>query len=107
MNLSMNAFGNPSRTMIQTVRQAGLAGLTGAELLDAAQAAKFEVFLALDTGLDSQPNFTGDKIALILLHPRSARLGDLLQLVPNCLDLLPSLEPGEVATISIDASEPD
>jgi predicted nuclease of predicted toxin-antitoxin system len=68
----------------QTVRYAGLAGLTNGELLAAAETAKFDVFLTVDQGIEYQQNLTGRSIAIIIVRTKSNRLKDLLPHVPVC-----------------------
>ena len=50
----------------QTARYAGLAGLKNSDLLTAAEAKKFDVFLTVDQGIEYQQNLEGRKIAIIL-----------------------------------------
>ncbi len=50
----------------QTARYAGLAGLKNSDLLTAADAKKFDVFLTVDQGIEYQQNLEGRKIAIIL-----------------------------------------
>src|ERR1700719_3087203 len=49
----------------QTARYAGFAGLENGELLEAAEAAKFDVLLTVDRGFEYQQNLAGRRIALI------------------------------------------
>lgn len=88
----------------QTARYAGLAGLKNGELLNATEAAKFDVFLTVDQGVEYQQNLTGRKIAIIIFHTKSNRLHNLLQLVPTCLAHIESIQPGQL--IKIVATEP-
>jgi hypothetical protein len=83
----------------QTARYAGLAGLKNGDLLKAAEAAKFDVFLTVDQGIEYQQNLTGRKIAIIIFRTKSNRLHDLLQLVPACLAHLESIQPGQIVSI--------
>jgi predicted nuclease of predicted toxin-antitoxin system len=83
----------------QTARYAGLAGLKNGELLAAAEAAKFDVFLAEDQGIEYQQNLTARKIAIVIFRTRSNRLKDLLPIVSACLARIESIQPGEVARI--------
>ena len=69
----------------QTARYAGLAGLKNGDLLKAAEAAKFDVLLTMDQGIEYQQNLTGRKIAIIIFRTKSNRLHNLMQLVPACL----------------------
>jgi hypothetical protein len=83
----------------QTARYAGLAGLTNGELLTAAEAARFDVFLTADQGIEYQQNLTGRTIAIIIFRTRSNRLKDLLPHVPACLAHIASIQPGQVIRI--------
>jgi hypothetical protein len=88
----------------QTARYAGLAGLKNGDLLNAAEAAKFDVFLTVDQGVEYQQNLTGRKISIIIFRTKSNRLHTLLQLVPTCLAHIESIQPGQF--IKIAATEP-
>src|SRR5216684_3823117 len=83
----------------QTARYAGLAGLNNGELLIAAETAKFDVFLAVDQGLEYQQNLTGRNIAIIIFRTKSNRLKDLLPYVPVCLAHIESIQPGQIVRI--------
>jgi len=83
----------------QTARYAGLAGLKNGDLLDAAEKAKFDVFLTVDQGIEYQQNLTARKLAIIIFHAKSNRLKDLLPLVPTCLARIESIQPGQIVTI--------
>ncbi len=50
----------------QTARYAGLAGLKNSDLLTAAEAKEFDVFITVDQGIEYQQNLEGRKIAIIL-----------------------------------------
>lgn len=82
----------------QTARYAGLAGLKNGDLLTAAEAAKFDVFLTVDQGIEHQQNLSARNVAIIF-RPKSNRLMDLLLLVPACLARLDSIQPGTVVKI--------
>jgi predicted nuclease of predicted toxin-antitoxin system len=83
----------------QTARYAGFAGLENGELLEAAEAAKFDVLLTVDRGFEYQQNLAGRRIALIVFCGKSVLFEDLLPLMSACLDRLKSIRPGEVARI--------
>ena len=51
----------------QTARYAGLAGLKNSDLLTAAEAKEFDVFITVDQGIEYQQNLEGRKIAIILV----------------------------------------
>ena len=84
----------------QTARYAGLAGLKNGELLEAAEAAKFNVFLTVDQGIEYQQNLTGRKIAIIVFRPKLNRLKDLWPLVPACLAHFETIQPGQIVRIT-------
>ena len=88
----------------KTARYAGLVGLKNGDLLKAAEAAKFDVLLTVDQGIEYQQNLTGRKIAIIVFRTKSNRLHNLLQLVPTCLAHIESIQPGQI--VSIEATEP-
>jgi predicted nuclease of predicted toxin-antitoxin system len=83
----------------QTTRFAGLAGLKNGEILLAAEAAGFAVFVTVDQGLAYQQNLSGRKIAIVILRAKSNRLKDLLPLVSTCLAAIESVLPGQVIYI--------
>src|ERR1700686_4748191 len=78
----------------QTARYAGLAGLENGELLRAAQAANFDVFLTVDQGIEYQQNLIGRTIAIVIFRTKSNRLKDLLFLLPDCLAGIESIKGG-------------
>ncbi len=83
----------------QTVRYAGFAGLKNGELLIAAEAAKFDVFLTVDQSVQYQQNLTGRIIAIIILRAKSNRLKDLLPLARACLACIETIQPGQIFKI--------
>lgn len=83
----------------QTARYAGLAGLENGELLRAAEAAKFDILLTVDHGIEYQQNLAGRNIAVIPLRAKSNRLKDLLPLAPACLVQMETIQPGQIARI--------
>ena len=83
----------------QTARYAGFAGLRNGDLLKAAEAAKFEVFLTVDQGIEYQQNLTSRKLAILILRAKSNRLRDLLELVPACLAQIDVVRPGHLIKV--------
>ena len=84
----------------QTVRYAGLAGLKNGDLLIAAEAARFDVLLTVDQGIEYQQNLTGRNIAVILFRVKSNRLKDLLPHIAACLIQLESIKPGQIVSVA-------
>jgi hypothetical protein len=83
----------------QTARYAGFVGLENGELLRAAEAAKFDVFVTVDRGFEYQQNWEHRRIAIVIFCGTSVLLEDLLQLLPDCLTSLKSVQPGEVVKL--------
>ncbi|HET9743993.1 MAG TPA: DUF5615 family PIN-like protein [Terriglobales bacterium] len=81
-----------------TVQEAGLAGKQNGDLLAMAEG-KFDVFLTLDKGLRYQQNLTGRTIAILLVRAKSNDIDDILPHIPQCLDALNKIRPGEVVVI--------
>lgn len=67
--------------------------LKNGELLTAAEAAQFTVFLTTDHGIEYQQNLAGRNIAVIIFHTKSNRLKDLLPHVPLALHRSKPLDP--------------
>ena len=61
----------------QTVRFANLAGLKNGRLLDAAEAAGFDILITADQNIPDQQNLTGRRISLLILCARTNHLRDL------------------------------
>src|SRR5437879_2456448 len=83
----------------QTARFAKLAGLKNGHLLDAAEAAAFDVLITVDQNIPAQQNLTGRRIALLILCGPTNRLRDLEPLVPAATSALLSIHPGDVVRI--------
>jgi len=83
----------------QTVRFANLVGLKNGDLLDAAEAASFDVLITVDQDIPDQQNLTGRKISLVILCGPTNRLRDLRVLVPAAVSALGSIGRGDVVRI--------
>ena len=83
----------------ESAEYAGFAGLKNGELLDAAESAHFDVLVTVDRGLEYEQNLAGRKIAIIIFRTKSIALQELLPHLPDCLALLASIKPGEIAKI--------
>jgi hypothetical protein len=82
-----------------TVPGASLAGTQNGELLSAAERLGFEIFVTIDQGIAFQQSLSDRKIAIVILHPKTSRLVDLLPLVPDCLAQMRFIDPGELRII--------
>jgi predicted nuclease of predicted toxin-antitoxin system len=82
-----------------TVPDAGFAGRVNGELLTAAERAGFDVLVTTDKGLEHEQNFTGRRIAVVVLLSKSNKVVDLLPLVDKCLNTLSHIKPGQVVRV--------
>jgi len=87
-----------SHHFVQTVHQAGFAGLTNGKLLSEAQK-DFDVFLTVDRNLTSQQNLEKFDIAIVVLKSPSNRVDDLQKLIPGLLVALPETQPHKIIEV--------
>ena len=78
---------------------ANLAGLKNGRLLDAAEAAGFDVLMTVDQNIPEQQNLAGRRMALTILSGPSNRLRDLEPLAPAAVSALRSIGRGGVVRI--------
>ena len=83
----------------QTARFANLAGLKNGRLLEAAEAAGFDVLITVDQNIPDQQNLVGRKISLVILCGPTNRLRDLALLIPAAVSALGSIGQGDVVRI--------
>ena len=83
----------------QTARFAGLAGLKNGHLLEAAEAAGFDVLITVDRNIPDQQNLTACRISLVILCGPTNRLRDVEPLVPAAIAALGSIGRGVVVRI--------
>ena len=82
-----------------SARYAGFGGLKNGELLDAAEAAGFDVLVAVDRGFRFEQNLAGRKTAVVIFRTKSIVLKDLLPHAPEALVALHSIKPGQVVHV--------
>jgi len=80
----------------QTARFAEFTGLTNGQLLDAAEAAGFEVLVTVDQEIPEQQNMVGRRISILILRAPTNRLRDLEAIVPAALSALQAIQPGAI-----------
>jgi hypothetical protein len=83
----------------QTAGYVELAGLANGALLDAAEAAGFEVLVTTDQAIPHQQNLTRRRISILILCAPTNRLADLTGLLPAALVALDGLVSGQVVRI--------
>jgi len=83
----------------QTARYAGLAGQKNGQLLEAAEAAGFDVLVTTDRNIPDQQNLSGSKLSILILCAPTNRLRDLAPLAMAAIAALGAIEPGSVVRI--------
>jgi predicted nuclease of predicted toxin-antitoxin system len=84
-----------------TVPEQGFAGKKNGELLTLAERAGFQVFLTLDRGIEYQQNLQPRTIAVVVIRTKSSQLSELLWQVPDLLQALESIEPGQLVRMAL------
>lgn len=82
----------------RTVHDQGWSGVTNGKLLALAQT-DFDVFVTVDRNLAFQQNLPKFSIAVVLLHARSNRVGELAALVPDLIAAIPNAKRGVVTHV--------
>jgi len=82
-----------------TVQWAGLKGRKNGDLLQAAEAAGYDVLLTVDHGIPHQRRPTGRKLSIILVRSRTNQMEDLLPLVDAISQALETIQPGQTTAI--------
>jgi predicted nuclease of predicted toxin-antitoxin system len=80
---------------VKTVSEMGWASRKNSALL-ALAAGRFDVFLTVDQNIAYQQNLAGLPLAVVAMVADSNRLADLRPLVPQVLEVLRSVKPGEI-----------
>lgn len=84
---------------VKTVQEMGWEGIKNGRLLALAER-EFQVFITGDRNLSFQQNVPRFAIAVVVLGAQSIRLVDTRPLMPQLLALLPSLQPGQVVSLT-------
>jgi hypothetical protein len=84
---------------VKTARQMGWTTIKNGELL-ALAAGQFDVFVTVDRNLSFQQNLVAYSIAVVVLHAKTNRLGDLRPLAPRLLSVIQSASPGLVHIVA-------
>jgi|SRR5215471_10840653 len=69
------------------------------ELLDLMAKERFEALLTVDRSIEYQQNLQSVSIGVVIVAVRRNRLKELRPLVPEMLEALATLKPGDVITI--------
>ena len=82
-----------------TVEEAGLKGLKNGRLLQA-MSSHFDVLVTVDQNLQYQQNLSAYALAVVVLKARRSTSPMLKPLMPELLERLETIKPGEVIVIS-------
>ena len=82
-----------------TVPEADLAGEENGELLRLAEQRGFQIFLTIDKGFEFERNLAGRALAVLVVRAKSGKLKDLLAYIPEILERLRSIRPGQLIRI--------
>ena len=83
---------------VKTVAEMGWAGTKNGALLQRA-ASEFDVLLTVDQGILYQQNLAGLPLALIIVKAPSNDIKDLRHKMPKVLQMLTTIQPGQVVQI--------
>jgi len=83
---------------VQTVQDAGWAGLANGALLQAADAS-FDALLTVDQGVQHQQNTAALRISIVIMVATSNDIDDLGPLMPAVIEVLRDLGPGQVVRV--------
>lgn len=82
-----------------TAHHAGMAGLKNGLLIEAAEAAGFDVLITVDQHIPEQQNLSERRLSIVILCGPTNRLQDLAPLVPATIVALTTILPGQVVRI--------
>jgi predicted nuclease of predicted toxin-antitoxin system len=88
---------------VHTAQWAGFKGKKNGELLEAAEAAGYDVLLTVDQGIPHQHRRGDRRLAVVVLHSSTNQLQDLLPLVDRIVQVLANIQPGE--TVAVPSSD--
>ena len=84
---------------VLTVEEAGFKGLKNGRLLQAASG-QYEVLVTVDQNLQYQQNLKNFAVAIIVLKARRSTYPLLKLLMPQVLETLEKIKPGEIIILS-------
>jgi hypothetical protein len=82
-----------------TVERAGFKGKKNGALLEAAEAAGYDVLLTVDQGIPHQQRWAGRRLGIVVLRSSTNQIQDLLPLVGAILLVLDNIRPGQTVTV--------
>lgn len=92
---------------VRSVREMGWGGKRNGELLAAAVAEGFQIFLTVDRNLTHQQNWPKIGLVAVVLVAGDNSPSSLVPLMPKALALLPTLQPGSIVEVTEDGRTND
>jgi hypothetical protein len=83
-----------------TVQQRGWSKTKNGALLRAAESAGFDAFLTADQSIQYQQNLSNSKLRIIVFQALSNRIEHIRPLMPQAIDALNEMAPGEIRILS-------
>ncbi|HYB99347.1 MAG TPA: DUF5615 family PIN-like protein [Candidatus Limnocylindrales bacterium] len=83
---------------VSTAQEQGWGDLDNGDLLDA-MAEAFDALVTVDRGIPHQQHLAARPFGVVVLRAKSNRFIDLLPLIPEVLEALASLKPGNVVVV--------
>jgi predicted nuclease of predicted toxin-antitoxin system len=84
---------------VHTVEWVGLKGRKNGELLEAAEAAGYDVLLTVDQGISHQQSLIGRKVSVVAIRSKTNQIKDLLPFVDAVRRELKRVRPGQIALV--------
>lgn len=84
---------------VKTVQEMGWAGTKNGALLRLASS-DFDALLTVDQGIEFQQALSGLAISIVVLVAASNDVDDLRLLIPEVMEVLTALQPGQVVRVS-------
>lgn len=84
---------------VLTIAEAGFKGLKNSQLLQAASG-RYEVLVTVDQNLQYQQNLKNFAVAIIVLKAKRSTYRILKPLMPQVLEALEKIRPGEIIILS-------
>ena len=83
---------------VDSVVRRGWAGLKNGPLLRR-MSGEYDVLITMDRNLQFQQNVAALPFGVLLVRAASNRMADLAPLVPSMLEVLPTVQPGQILRI--------
>ena len=83
---------------VDSVVRRGWAGLKNGPLLQRVRG-EYDVLLTMDRNLEFQQNIAALPFGVLLVRAASNRMAHLAPLVPSMLEVLPTVQPGQIIRI--------